>query len=184
MSFKIKPPKNNPNPIEFKKESQHEHSEDEIEILEQKTRGQYNNKQIEFKREPINNNHFASSTCGYSILKERIKQLESENKSLIFKINDLNKTIKEQSNEINGLKLRLNKYESESNNHMPIPQFGIDSGQNENETTSDNNQSGETMFNLEIESNHLMSTSESDESDQCDNETNNKVINIISSLDI
>ena len=67
---------------------------------------------------------------------------------------------------------------------MPTPQFGIDSGQNENETTSDNKQSGETMFNLEIESNHLMSTSESDESDQCDNETNNKVINIISSLDI
>ena len=175
MSFKLKPTINNPNPIEFKKE---------IEILEETSSlGQYNNNNypIPFKKEPIDDNN----TVDYLHSNfERIKQLESENKSLIFKINDLNKTIKEQSNEINGLKLRLNKYESESNNHMPTPQFGIDSGQNENETTSDNKQSGETMFNLEIESNHLMSTSESDESDQCDNETNNKVINIISSLDI
>jgi hypothetical protein len=175
MSFKLKPTINNPNPIEFKKE---------IEILEETSSlGQYNNNNypIPFKKEPNDDNnkvdYFHSNF-------ERIKQLESENKSLIFKINDLNKTIKEQSNEINGLKLRLNKYESESNNHMPTPQFGIDSGQIENEITSDNNQSGETMFNLEIESNHLISTSESDESDQCDNETNNKVINIISSLDI
>ena len=123
MSFKIKPTKNNPNPIEFKKESKHEHSEDEIEILEQKTRGQYNNKKIEFKREPINNNHFASNTCDYSVLKERIKQLESENKSLLktiqkksnendllkFKMDGLCETVEVKSNKIIDLKLKLIK---------------------------------------------------------------------------
>ena len=134
MSFKIKPTKNNPNPIEFKKESKHEHSEDEIEILEQKTRGQYNNKKIEFKREPINNNHFASNTCDYSVLKERIKQLESENKSLLktiqkksnendllkFKMDGLCETVEVKSNKIIDLKLKLKRYETNKNNQTEM----------------------------------------------------------------
>ena len=40
MSFKLKPTRNNPYPIEIKKE---------IEILEETTIGQYNNYQIPFK---------------------------------------------------------------------------------------------------------------------------------------
>ena len=90
----------------------------------------------------------------------------------------MNETIIVQSNEITDLKLRLNNYEPEYNYYMPPLVIGTDSGQNENETTSDNNQSEETMFN------HLMSKSESDnDSDQNDddddNETSDNVIKII-----
>ncbi len=172
MSFILKSTSNNPNPIKFKKE---------IEILKETTSfGQYNNNYpIPFKKEQTddNNNAVDYSHSNY----ERIKQLELENESLKSKINDLNEKIIVQSNEITDLKLRLNNYEPEFNFYMPPPEIGTDSGQNENETTSDNNQSEETMFNLETESNHLMSTSESDQSDD---ETSNKVIHIISSLDL
>jgi hypothetical protein len=93
----------------------------------------------------------------------------------------LNETIIVQSNEITDLKLRLNNYEPEYNYYMPTLDIGTDSSQNENEITSDNNQSEETIFNLEIESNHLMSKSESDnDSDQNDDdETSNNVLKII-----
>ena len=55
-----------------------------------------------------------------------------------------------------------------------------DSGKRDDQK-SDNNQPEETLLNLKIlESNHLISTHESDTSpDQSDNETSNKVINII-----
>jgi hypothetical protein len=165
MSFKLKPTSNNPNPIEFKKE---------IEILEETTSfGQKNNNNYPkpFKKEPIDDNN----TVDYSHSNyERIKQLELENESLKSKINDLNETIIVQSNEITDLKLRLNNYEPEYNYYMPPPVIGTDSGQNENETTSENNQSEET------EPNYLMSTCESDnDSDQRDDEPNNKVLNVI-----
>ena len=175
MSFILKSTSNNPNPIKFKKE---------IEILEETTSfGQYNNNNypIPFKKEPIDdyNNAVDYSHSNY----ERIKQLELENESLKSKINDLNETIIVQSNEITDLKLRLNNYEPEYNYYMSTPEIGTDSGQNENETTSDNNQSEETMFNLETESNHLMSKSESDndsdQNDDDDNETSDNVIKII-----
>jgi hypothetical protein len=168
MSFILKPTSNNPNPIKFKKE---------IEILEETTSfGQYNNNNypIPFKKEQIDDNN----TVDYSHSNfERIKQLELENESLKSKISDLNETIIVQSNEITDLKLRLNNYEPEYNYYMPTPEIGTDSGQNENETTSDNNQSEETMFN------HLMSKSESendsDQNDDDDNETSDNVIKII-----
>ena len=89
----------------------------------------------------------------------------------------MNETIIVQSNEITDLKLRLNNYEPEYNYYIPTSEIGTDSGQNENETTSDNNQSEETMFN------HLMSKSESDndsdQTDDDDNETSDNVIKII-----
>ena len=89
----------------------------------------------------------------------------------------MNETIIVQSNEITDLKLRLNNYEPEHNYYMPTPEIGTDSGQNENERTSDNNQSEETMFN------HLMSKSESendsDQNDDDDNETSDNVIKVI-----
>jgi len=75
----LKPTRNNPNPIEFKKE---------IEM-------------IQFKREPNDGNN-----------NEKIIQLESENVTLKSKINDLNEIIKNQSNEITGLKLKINKYKT------------------------------------------------------------------------
>jgi hypothetical protein len=175
MSFILKPTSNNPNPIKFKKE---------IEILEETTSfGQYNNNNypIPFKKEQTDDNNTNTVDYHYHSNFERIKQLELENESLKSKINDLNETIIVQSNEITDLKLRLNNYEPEFNFYMPPPEIGTDSGQNENETTSDNNQSEETIFNLEIESNHLMSKSESDnDSDQNDDdETSNNVLKII-----
>jgi predicted RNase H-like nuclease (RuvC/YqgF family) len=159
MSFKLKPTSNNPNPIEFKKE---------IEILEETTSfGQYNNNNypIPFKKEQTDANNTNTVDYHYhSNNYERIKNLES-------KIIDLNEIIEAQSNEISDLKLRLNEYEPISNRQM-------------NER-SENNQTEETMFNLEIESNHLMPSYESDnDSDQTVDETSNKVINIISSLNI
>jgi len=170
MSFKLTPTSNNPNPIKFKKE---------IEILEETTSfGQYNNNNypIPFKKEPIDQNN----TVNYSHSNnERIKQLESENESLIFKINDLNMTIIIQSNEITDLKLRLNKYEPESNHYMITSEQGNDSVRNEDET-SENYQSEGTI--LDAETNHLISTCKSDtdsDSDQSDDEASSKVTNII-----
>jgi hypothetical protein len=175
MSFILKSTSNNPNPIKFKKE---------IEILEETTSfGQYNNNNypIPFKKEQTDDNNTNTVDYHYHSNFERIIQLELENESLKSKINDLNETIIVQSNEITDLKLRLNNYEPEYNYYMPTPDIGTDSSQNENETTSDNNQSEETIFNLEIESNHLMSKSESDnDSDQNDDdETSNNVLKII-----
>jgi hypothetical protein len=175
MSFILKSTSNNPNPIKFKKE---------IEILEETTSfGQYNNNNypIPFKKEQTDDNNTNTVDYHYHSNFERIKQLELENESLKSKINDLNEKIIVQSNEIADLKLRLNNYEPEYNYYVSTPEIGTDSVQKENETTSDNNQSEETMFNLETESNHLMSKSESDQSDD---ETSNKVIHIISSLDL
>jgi len=158
MSFKLQSTSNNPNPIKFKKE---------IEILEETTSfGQYNNNNypIPFKKEQTDDNNNAVDYHYHSNNYERIKNLES-------KIIDLNEIIQAQSNEISDLKLRLNEYEPISNRQM-------------NER-SEKNQTEETMFNLEIESNHLMSSYESDnDSDQTVDETSNKVINIISSLNI
>jgi hypothetical protein len=158
MSFILKSTSNNPNPIKFKKE---------IEILEETTSfGQYNNNNypIPFKKEQTDDNNNAVDYHYHSNNYERIKNLES-------KIIDLNEIIQAQSNEISDLKLRLNEYEPISNRQM-------------NER-SEKNQTEETMFNLEIESNHLMSSYESDnDSDQTVDETSNKVINIISSLNI
>ena len=177
MSFKLKSTSNNPNPIKFKKE---------IEILEETTSfGQYNNNNypIPFKKEQTDDNNTNTVDYHYHSNFERIKQLELENESLKSKISDLNETIIVQSNEITDLKLRLNNYEPEYNYYMPTPEIGTDSGQNENETTSDNNQSEEKMFNLETESYHLMSKSESDndsdQNDDDDNETSDNVIKII-----
>ena len=157
MSFKLKKTKNNPNPIEFKKE---------IEILDETTFGQVNNYIIPFKKEPIDQNN----TVNYSHSNhEGIKQLESENNSLKSKINDLNEIIQAQSNEINGLKLRLNKYES--NHQMFTRELGIE--------TSENNKS-EELLNLDPKSNHNMSLCESDTDSDLGNEvTSNKVIVII-----
>ena len=80
MSFILKSTSNNPNPIKFKKE---------IEILEETTSfGQYNNNNypIPFKKEQTDDNN----TVDYSHSNyEKITLLESENVSLIFKINDL-----------------------------------------------------------------------------------------------
>ena len=42
MSSKLKRTRNNPNPVEFKKEPKDQHSEDEIEIIEETTGGQNN----------------------------------------------------------------------------------------------------------------------------------------------
>jgi len=166
MSF---PTRNNPDPIEFKKE---------IEILEKTTSfGHYNNYKIPFKKEPIdaNNNTVDYSNCNHY----RIIQLEIENKSLKFKINDLNEIIQEQSYEISDLKLRLNKYEPILNHVMSTSEIGTNLSRNENETI-DNNQSEETTLGLTTETNHLMSSCESDnDSDQSENGTTNKVINII-----
>ena len=171
MSFILKSTSNNPNPIKFKKE---------IEILEETTSfGQYNNNYpIPFKKEQTDDNNTNTVDYHYHSNNERIKQLELENESLKSKINDLNEKIIVQSNEITDLKLRLNNYEPEHNYYMPTPEIGTDSGQNENETTSDNNQSEETMFNLETESNHNISTSESDnDSDQNDDDETSKLSN-------
>ncbi len=135
MSFILKSTSNNPNPIKFKKE---------IEILEETTSfGQYNNNNypIPFKKEQTDDNNNAVDYHYHSNNYERIKNLES-------KIIDLNEIIQAQSNEISDLKLRLNEYEPISNRQM-------------NER-SEKNQTEETMFNLEIESNHLMSSYESD----------------------
>ena len=44
MSFKLKPTRNNRNPIKFKKGPKQEHSENDIEILEVATNYQLNNK--------------------------------------------------------------------------------------------------------------------------------------------
>ncbi len=124
----------------------------------------YNNYIIPFKKEQTDDNNNAVDYHYHSNNYERIKNLES-------KIIDLNEIIQAQSNEISDLKLRLNEYEPISNRQM-------------NER-SEKNQTEETMFNLEIESNHLMSSYESDnDSDQTVDETSNKVINIISSLNI
>jgi uncharacterized membrane protein len=162
MSFKLKPTRNNPNPIEIKKE---------IEIIEVTTNGQYNN--------------------NYSNNNEKIKQLESENIILKSKIYDLNEIIQDQSNEITVLKLKLNKYETQSNDIMSNP-FESDQQNNqldktivkiepdsinhcifvpESSTHSDQNGDNKT-FNFE--SNHDKSTWESDtDSDQSDYETHN-----------
>ncbi len=148
MSFKLEPTKNNPNLIEFKKESkQQKESEHEIEILKP------------IKRELFYNNN--NYTFDYSVLNnERIKQLELENKSLISKINDLNEILQVKSNEIIDLKLKLSKYETDQNDDQ----------------ASKNNQ---TILNLKSDLNYNMSFCESDtDSDQSDDETNNKVINI------
>ena len=160
MSFKLKPTINNPNPIEFKKE---------IKILEEETSiGQHNRYHIPFKREPIDNNN--NNTFNYSDLlnsNERINQLDSENISLKSKINDLNEIIQVQSNEIISLKLKLNKYEPQS--------CESDSNQNDDQT----------IINLETETNKNRHGSEID-SDQIDDddETSNKVINVISIFSI
>lgn len=147
---------NNPNLIEFKQEpkQQHKQSEEEIKMLEETSFGYLidYNYQFVFKTEPIDNNN------------ERINQLESENKSLKFKINDLNEILQPKSNEIIDLKLRLNKYETNQND----------------DETSKNYKSKQTIFNIESESNQDMSSCESDtDSDQGNDETSNKVINLI-----
>ena len=127
----------------------------------------------------------------YSNNNEKIKQLESENIILKSKIYDLNEIFQDQSNEITVLKLKLNKYETQSNDIMSNP-FESDQQNNqldktivkieqdsinhcifvpESSTHSDQNGDNET-FNFE--SNHDKSTWESDtDSDQSDYETHN-----------
>jgi hypothetical protein len=105
MSLKLKTTRNNPNPVEFKKEhkQQQEQLDDEIEILEETAIGQYNNNfEIKFKREQIDNNN------------EKIKQLELENKLLLSENNLLNKTIHAKSNEIIDL-LKQQQQRNENN---------------------------------------------------------------------
>ena len=127
-----------------------------------------NNKK-KFKKEKIDNNN-----------EEKIKHLELENESLKSKINELKEIIKFdlkeiiqiQSNQIVNLKLKLNKYESKS-------ELKTYSSQNEDETSQDN-QSEQTILILEPESSYKMSVCESEtDSDQSDDETNNKVIHMI-----
>jgi len=148
MSFKLEPTKNNPNLIEFKKESkQQKESEDKIEILKP------------IKREPFYNNN--NYTFDYSVLNnERIKQLELENKSLISKINDLNEILQVKSNEIIDLKLKLSKYETD---------------QNDDQTSKNNKIILNLKSDLNYDMSFCESDTDSDQSDD---ETNNKVINI------
>jgi hypothetical protein len=154
MSFKLKQTANNPYPIVIKKE---------LEILEVKTISQYNNNfhPIPFKKEPINND-------------ERTNKLELENNLLKSKIYDLNEIKQVQSNEIIDLKLRLNKYEPDSNQIISREE---DTSLDQNiDETSQTNQSEEPMLNLETDL--TMSTCESDtDSDQSDYETTIQVIN-------
>ena len=146
---KLAATRNNTDPVEFKKEPK----EYEIEIIEHTTDGHFNSIHIPFKTEPNNNNNnnLTSNTFDCFVLNERIKQLESENKSLL-------KTIEEQSSEISGLKLKLNKYEA----------------------ICENNQSEEEPSNLEpgstFDSDNEMSINESYTDSEA---TPNKVINII-----
>ncbi len=80
--------------------------------------------------------------------RERINQLESEKVSLKSKIDDLNEMFQAQSNEINDLKFRLNKYEPQSNDIISLSEQDTDH-------ISEFNQSEQTMLNLqEQESNH------------------------------
>jgi hypothetical protein len=154
MSFKLKPTRNNPYPIEIKKE---------IEILEETTIGQYNNYQIPFKREPSDNNAF-----DFLNNNQKIIQLEQENLSLKLKI-------QEQSNEINELKLRLNKYEPSSNHQMLTHELAIGYVQSENEI-SVNSQSEEKTL---PEPDEKSSCELDPDSDQMYDETNKRVINKI-----
>jgi predicted nucleic acid-binding Zn-ribbon protein len=78
--------------------------------------------------------------------RERINQLESEKVSLKSKIDDLNEMFQAQSNEINDLKFRLNKYEPQSNDIISFSEQDTDH-------ISEFNQSEQTMLNLQ-ESNH------------------------------
>jgi len=146
---KLAATRNNPDPVEFKKEPK----ENEIEIIEHTTDGHFNSIHIPFKTESNNNNNnnLTSNTFDCFVLNERIKQLESENKSLL-------KTIEEQSSEISGLKLKLNKYEA----------------------ICENNQSEEEPSNLEPESTFDSDNEMSINESYTDSEaTPNKVINII-----
>jgi len=154
MSFKLKQTANNPYPIEFKKE---------LEILKVTTSQYNNNYPIPFKKEPINDD-------------ERTNKLELENNLLKSTINDLNEIIQVQSNEIIDLKLRLNKYEPDSNQIISREE---DTSLDQNiDETSQTNQSEEPMLNLETDL--TMSTCESDtDSDQSDYETTIQVINLI-----
>jgi hypothetical protein len=215
MSFKLKSTRNNPNPIEFKKETKQEQSENEIEIIEVTTNGHFNNNiQIPSKKEHTDNNnnerinqlelenntfkskindlneiiHAKSDEIidllkqqqrnGSSQLNVNINKLELENKSLInendqlkFKINDLNNLLQVKTSEIIDLKFKLNKYEQKFD-------LKLNTSETEDEA-SQNNQSEETILNLEPESTYYnMSTHESEfDSDQSyDDETYNKVI--------
>ena len=88
-------------------------------------------------------------------------------------INDLNEIIQAQSNEIFDLKLRLNKYEPDSNHQISTREEDSSLGQN-NDETSENNQSDESITDP------IMPTCESGtDSDQVNEETTNKVINFI-----
>ncbi len=98
-----------------------------------------------FKKEQIDDYitvDFSRSNC------ERINQLESEKVSLKSKIDDLNEMFQAQSNEINDLKFRLNKYEPQSNDIISLSEQDTDH-------ISEFNQSEQTILNLqEQESNH------------------------------
>ena len=79
--------------------------------------------------------------------RERINQLESEKVSLKSKIDDLNEMFQAQSNEINDLKFRLNKYEPQSNDIISLSEQDTDH-------ISEFNQSEQTILLQEQESNH------------------------------
>lgn len=146
MLSKSKPTRNNPKPVEIKKEPEHyQQSEDKIIIIEQTIGSKYNY-QIPFKREPIMSidNYLTSNTFDYSVLNERIKQLESENKSLLnenyslkTEMNGINETIQVKSNEIIDLQLKLKKFETNKINQIESNLDGNNIEEDDDETDFD-----------------------------------------------
>jgi len=146
MLSKSKPTRNNPKPVEIKKEPEYyQQSEDKIIIIEQTIGSKYNY-QIPFKREPIMSidNYLTSNTFDYSVLNERIKQLESENKSLLnenysskTEMNGINETIQVKSNEIIDLQLKLKKFETNKINQIESNLDGNNIEEDDDETDFD-----------------------------------------------
>ena len=216
MSLKLKSTRNNPDPTKFKKEPKEEEEEVQIiEILEHTAveSVHYNSIQIPFKSEA--NNYLISNPSDYSVLSERIKQLESENKSLLntirlkssendllkqneikikAKINELNEMIEVKSNEINDLKLKLDKYKNDQSeiitkkiivNLEPESTFKTDHDFSTDDDSNKSNDKSESTF----DSDHYMSANEStdnddddDDSYENDKEPTNKVVYFCSFL--
>ena len=165
MSSKLKSTRNNPVSIELKKEPEEEEVQI-VEILEQTNVNgvHYNSIQIPFKKE--SNNYLTSNPIDFSVLNEKIKHLETVNKSLLKTIelksneNDLLK-----QNEIklitenNKLKLRLSRYEACEHNRSIVlieqiesnfkqePTVDLDDGTSTSESDINSNQSDDETTN-------------------------------------